>query len=176
MHVRNRLDDIMAFLERKRQASNSELCALLHCSTSTLRRDLLILENEGLVKRVHGGVFITGTINIEPAHVYRESENIQKKRAIAEISRDFIGSGMCLFLDSSSTVLQICYLLNDIHNLIVLTNGLKTGLELAQANNDSLKVYMTGGEIKHNSSSVIGTNFFEDIKSFNINLAICSCA
>ena len=56
-----RLNDIMEFLSKKKQASNKDLCQHLHCSISTLRRDLLKLEERGAIKRTHGGAILTKT-------------------------------------------------------------------------------------------------------------------
>lgn len=170
-----RTNDILAILGKKKQMQTHELCRILHCSISTLRRDLLKLEDQGLVRRTYGGVILNTTPNTEFSHLYRESSHIKEKQRIADLAMDFVGPGMCLFLDSSSTVFQLCTYLKEIPNLVVITNGLKTALELSEGNNETLKVYITGGEIKPNSSSVISNSSDAFLDCLQFNLAVLSC-
>lgn len=175
METELRLNDILDFLGKKKQASNKDLCQNLHCSISTLRRDLLKLEERGVIKRTHGGAILTTPTNTEFSHVFREASNIKEKRIIAELAQDFIGPGMCIFLDSSSTVQQLVPLLKTIPNLVIITNGLKIALELNEGQNETLKVFIIGGEVKTNSSAVISNTYESVFNSFQFNLAIFSC-
>ncbi|KAF1304298.1 DeoR/GlpR family DNA-binding transcription regulator [Enterococcus sp. JM9B] len=169
------MNDIMILLNKKKQLTNDTLCEKLHCSISTLRRDLMNLEKRGLVHRFHGGVILNVASNNEYAHIYRESSNIQAKQKIAALAKDFTGTGMCIFLDSSSTVQQICKYLKELSNLVVITNGLKTAIELSEGGNDTLKTFIIGGEIKPNSTAVISSTYESIFNSFQFDLAIFSC-
>lgn len=170
-----RLNDIMEFLSKKKQASNKDLCQQLHCSISTLRRDLLKLEERGAIKRTHGGAILTKTTNTEFSHIIREASNIKEKQIIADLAQDFIAPGMCIFLDSSSTVQQLVPLLKTIPNLVVITNGLKIALDLSEGKSEALKVFIIGGEVKINSSAVISNSYESLFDSFQFDLAFFSC-
>lgn len=170
-----RLNDILDFLSKKKQASNKELCQILHCSISTLRRDLLKLEERGAIKRTHGGAILVTPTNTEFSHMIREASNIKEKRIIADLAQDFIASGMCIFLDSSSTVQQLVPLLKSIPNLVVITNGLKIALDLSEGKSEALKVFIIGGEVKINSSAVISNTYESLFNSFQFDLAFFSC-
>ncbi len=91
------------------------------------------------------------------------------------IAKDFVGTGMCLFLDSSSTVQQLIPSLIKIPNLVIITNSLKTASLLSESNNESLKVFIVGGEIKMNTNSVIPSNQDPIFDSFRYDLAFFSC-
>jgi len=69
---------------------------------------------------------------MEYTYLQREASNIPEKKIISELARDFIAPGMCIFLDSSSTVLHLIPLLVKIPNLIIITNGLRTALKLSE--------------------------------------------
>ena len=56
-----------------------QLEALMYCSTSTLRRDLIKLEKEGKIIRSHGEVRLVTTNNIEYAYDSRSHEETQGK-------------------------------------------------------------------------------------------------
>lgn len=175
MSTEFRLDDIMAIVNTKKKISNTELCLTLHCSLSTLRRDLIQLEKLEQIKRIHGGVMINASNNTEFPNIFREESNLSEKKAVAEIAQDFIGPNMCIFLDSSSTVQQLCPYLRDVSNLVVITNGLKTALELSEGTNNLNSVFIIGGEIKPNSSSVINDTYETMLNLFKFDLAIFSC-
>lgn len=176
MFQEKRLNDIMNYLNKKKRASSTELANKIFCSISTLRRDLIKLEQLGLVKRVPGGVVLNLTKSDEPALFIRETSHISEKKNIANLALDFIGSGMCIFLDSSSTVQQLTPLLEQKSNIITLTNGLQTALSISQLNDSSIRSFMIGGEVRNNSSSVVGTDFSSSIiNNFSIDLAFFSC-
>lgn len=171
-----RTDIILSILKKKKVISNRELLEKLNCSLSTLRRDLLVLEKNNLVQRTHGGVILNTGVKSEPANFFRENEQLVEKKAIAQLAIDFIGPGMCLFLDASSTVLQLVDHLAKIENLIILTNGVTLANRLNNQANVSTDIYLLGGKIKKNSASVIGTDFSEEmVNKFRIDLSICSC-
>jgi DeoR/GlpR family transcriptional regulator of sugar metabolism len=173
--VELRLNEIMDILSKKKQVSNKELCQKLHCSISTLRRDLLKLEERGVIRRTHGGATLITSTNTEFSHFIREDSNIKEKQIIADLAQDFIASGMCIFLDSSSTVQQLVPLIRSIPNLVVVTNGLKIALDLSEGQHESLKVFITGGEVKMNSSAVISQKDKSFFDSFQFDLSFFSC-
>lgn len=167
--------EILEILAKKKMVRSAELCELLHCSTSSIRRALISLENQKVVTRVRGGVMLTQASNIEFSHTYRENKNLSKKKIIIDLAKDFIGPGMCLFLDSSSTVQQIIDAIITIPNLVVITNSLKTATILSESNNESLKIFITGGEIKMNSNAIFPSGQDPVFESFRFDLAFFSC-
>ena len=50
---------------KKRQISNKELCETFSISIETVRRDLSLLEQEGVIRRVYGGAVLADD-NIMP--------------------------------------------------------------------------------------------------------------
>ena len=55
MLAEERFSQILALLAEKRTATVQELCEALNVSESTIRRDLLELDRQGRVNKVHGG-------------------------------------------------------------------------------------------------------------------------
>lgn len=170
-----RLNEITSILQKRRRISVKELEKLTYSSTSTLRRDLLLLEEQGFLKRRHGEVILNSFNTVELSHSMRETEHRQEKKVIASLAKDFIGPGMCIYLDSSTTVFELCAYLKEIDNLIVFTNGLNTAHALSTVANPTMKIFITGGEVKHHSASVVNHNIENSILDhFRIDLAFCS--
>ncbi|WEG19225.1 DeoR/GlpR family DNA-binding transcription regulator (plasmid) [Alkalihalophilus pseudofirmus] len=164
---------ILKILKRKKTVSSQYLCKELYCSLATLRRSLIELEKNGLVKRFHGGVSIVPDTNIEYPHIFREVENQNEKSYACNLALDFIADGYAIFLDSSSTVSHICPSLKKFKDITVVTNGLKTALDLREY--DSITTFIAGGQLKENSTSIVGELTGQFIKNFKANLSIISC-
>lgn len=170
-----RLAQITQLIQEKRRMSHIDLAKATFSSHSTLRRDLIDLEKKGIIKRQRGEIVLNNYNTVEPAHLLREHEHVEQKKKIADLAKDFIGPGMCIFLDSSTTVYQICPYLAEIEHLIVITNGLDTARLLSDYANPTMQIFMTSGEVKHQSPSVINIDLEGSlINHFNLDLAICS--
>jgi len=173
----DRIMQITEIIQKRKRVSTTDLAHETFCSISTLRRDLIYLEKQGLIRRERGEVILNTFSTVEQNIILREKQHIQEKKSLAKIARDFIGPGMCIYLDSSSTVFQLCELINNIDNLIVVTNGLNVANALAINGNSTLRTFITSGEIQHNSSSVLNSEFENPIiNHFNIDIAFCSAS
>jgi DeoR/GlpR family transcriptional regulator of sugar metabolism len=173
MYSKERFEKIIDILHTKKNVSTSYLCDHLYASVSTIRRDILELERAGIVKRNHGGATLIPSSNIEYPHMFREMENQKQKNYICNLALDFISDGYAIFLDSSSTVSNICPLLQKYSNLTVVTNGVKIALELAQI--ESITTFIAGGQLKSGSASIVGELSGNFIDNFHADLSIISC-
>ena len=66
-----RRKQILELIETRNSISVAELCGILDVSDMTIRRDLRILSNEGLLERVHGGAVSRRGRSYEPAYRIR---------------------------------------------------------------------------------------------------------
>ena len=154
-------------------ASMNYLCKRLYASRSTIRRDLISLEEDGIIKRAHGYVSLIVKSAKESPINMRQIENLDKKQSIARKTDSLIKDGMVLFLDSSSTVCQLAPILKTKHNITIITNGINIANELSHAQN--LTCFLCPGVLKHQSLSIVGEFTSEFIKNFHAELAILSC-
>ncbi len=164
---------ILEILSAKHAATVDELCATLYSSGATIRRDLQILENSGLIRRTHGGaVHIDNNTHDFPLTL-RENENAAAKEQLAQKALSLIKDGQTLFMDASSTVCHLARRLNGFQNLRVITNGLKTASILAEFG--GVEVYSTGGRLRENAMSFTGNQALEFVRNFNADIAFISC-
>src|SRR6202011_811360 len=88
----------------------------------TLRKDLTILERQGLLKRTHGGALSTRA-PAERDLMTRFVQNVAAKQAIGLASCDLIEEGEAIFLDCGTTTHHIAqHLASRGLHLTVLTN------------------------------------------------------
>ena len=155
----------MGINERKREiveslnqhngfASINYLCKKLYASRSTIRRDLMSLEEDGILKRSHGYVSLVVKSAKESPISMRQIENLDKKQSIARKMEPLIKDGMVIFLDSSSTVCQLAPILKTKQHLTIITNGINIANELSHAQN--LTCFLCPGVLKHKSLSIVG--------------------
>jgi DeoR/GlpR family transcriptional regulator of sugar metabolism len=166
-------EQILAQLREKNACTVYELAQKLYVSESTIRRDLTRMEQKGLVTRTFGGVIIKKATGIDDSSFFlREKENLQEKRALVKEAAAFIQSNSAIFIDSSTTCLQIVSLLNDFHNLLIITNGLTIANEIVMKTRH--RVTLLGGTIQPATNSVLGARTEKMISGYHANLAILS--
>ena len=174
MDIHERKREIVEHLNQHNGiASMNYLCKRLYASRSTIRRDLLSLEEAGILKRSHGYVSLIVKSAKESPIGMRQIENQDKKQSIAKKTDSLIKDGMVIFLDSSSTVCQLAPILKTKHNITIITNGINIANELSHAQN--LTCFLCPGVLKHQSLSIVGEFTSEFIKNFHAELAILSC-
>jgi len=149
-----RREQIVGYLSSHDRASVGELSQILRVSEVTIRKDLDVLESQGLLLRVHGGAMASGRGRLELHFASREQEHLDEKRRIAQAAAALVGPGQRVFLDGSTTALQVARLLKDREGLTVVTNGLYTALELNFS--AGVTTIVVGGTMRHRSSSLVG--------------------
>lgn len=165
--------EILKLLKEKDACSIHYLSKHLYVSPSTLRRDLISMEEEGMISRYHGGITLSASSAEEDSVNLRRMVHPEKKAKIARSALSHIHDGMVLFLDSSSTVNHLCLLLKRFHNLTVVTNG----LHAAQILNDNteIRTYLCPGLLKPRSTSVIGEFSGAFLQNFHADAVFFSC-
>ncbi len=162
-----RLDHILTYLRANQTATVAVLAKRLFVSEATVRRDLNELERRGLAKRLHGGAALLDQTSGELPLYVRQQENIDAKRRIAAKAAQHIQDGQVIFLDASSTVMNLIPFFEDHENLTIVTNGMKTAHELSRLHH---KTYCTGGLMLHHASAYVGDFTMEFIRNFNADL------
>jgi DeoR/GlpR family transcriptional regulator of sugar metabolism len=131
-------------------ASVADLAERLDSSAATIRRDLLKLEAEGLLTRVHGGA----VIDEEPTPFNHAAEVlVAEKDAIAAQAATMIEDGQSIILDSGTTVHRLALQLHG-RRLTVITNNLAVYDELI--GDENIDLMLLGGMVIRDSRMLDG--------------------
>lgn len=151
----DRLEAIRQHLYTQGACSIPALAEAVGTSLATVRRDLQVLEQQGVVSRSHGSARIADGSETEAAFAVRENQNLEAKRAIAQAAYDRLEPHSAVFFDAGTTVLQLARLLrlNPIP-LTVFTNGLVVAQELMAVS--KLKINLIGGQLRVENASLVG--------------------
>ena len=125
----------------------------LKVSVATIRRDLEILEEEGKVKRVHGGAVSMESRLEESVFDDKTNQASKQKKKIAEDALKLVGHEESVFLDGGSTTLFLARLLKQRTDITVVTNSLRAMEELADS---GPRVIFIGGEFRRISQTMVG--------------------
>jgi DeoR family fructose operon transcriptional repressor len=125
----------------------------LNVSVATIRRDLEILEEEGKVKRVHGGAVSMESRLEESVFDDKTNQASKQKKRIAEDALQLVGHEESVFLDGGSTTLFLARLLKQRTDITVVTNSVRAMEELADS---GPRVIFTGGEFRRISQTMVG--------------------
>lgn len=143
-------------LATQRTVSAVDLAHDLGAAIATIRRDLAVLEAEGVLVRSHGGaVSKTPTADFQLSYQVLQNSNREEKRAIAAAARPLIVDGEIVFLEGSTTVYELADQLPRHARLTVVTNSPAILNRLAQ--NAAMTVMSTGGELKKDMNYLCGS-------------------
>ena len=143
----------------------------LGVSVATVRRDLSVLEREGVASRTHGGALSTRARGADQAFAWREQVDPDAKRAIARRAVALVGPGQTLLLNDGSTVLAVARELVAAHlALTVATPGVNVATCLSESK--SITTYLLGGLVRHRSVGTSGPFAEQMLSSINADLAL----
>jgi DeoR family fructose operon transcriptional repressor len=138
---------IREILTTQRTISASELCSTLEVTAATTRRDLAALEHEGVLVRSHGGaVSRMSSTKFQPSYEILTRSNSEEKAAIAREAEKLILDGDTVFLEGSTTVLELAGRLHNRNRLTVVTNSPTIVCQLQHST--GVTVLCTGGDLQ----------------------------
>lgn len=160
-----RQEKILKMLSNNEISSTEDIMKELNISVSTLRRDLMKLEQEKKINLLHGGGVRLVPKNTEMNIVTKLELNKDSKEKIARRAAFLVEDGDVIFLDpSSTTYLMIPYLANK--DITVITNGISHITQLVALD---IPCMMIGGSIKKTTNSCIGPIAENNLKSLYFN-------
>jgi DeoR family transcriptional regulator of aga operon len=150
----NRHELILKRLQENGRVMIEELSDLTRVSGVTIRKDLKLLEDKGLLFRTRGGGSISNPYTIERPINEKEFFHAKEKDLIAKAALTIIGDNDSIMIGSGTTVFSLARALHPSKRLTVITPAVKVTLELSSRPN--IEVLQLGGLIRANSSSVAG--------------------
>ena len=133
---------IRQLLERQEFVDLETLCRQLETSESTIRRDLVELERQRVVKRVHGGALAVQPRDHVLDHDWQTRRHSDEKQRIGRLAATLIEEGQTVILDGGSTVACVAGGLAE-KSLHAITNSLAIAQLLRASRN--VEVTLTGG-------------------------------
>jgi DeoR family transcriptional regulator of aga operon len=146
-----RANEILRLLLHHGKTSIEELTSAFGTSPASVRRDLVRLEERGLVHRTHGGAMLAEQAVYEPfrfdaSFQVREDRFAKEKQRIAVVAERLIEDGETIGLTAGTTTTQLARSLRQRKNIRIFTNAINVGMELSSST--GLGVNLTGGNMR----------------------------
>lgn len=149
-----RRERLIRFTQTRERVTIEEVCEQFNISPATARRDLQLLEEEGKLRRFHGGAIATKSAPPEPPFIERANAQAAEKRRIGQAAAALINDGETILLSSGTTVLEVARHLRNHKNLTVVTNSLLVMDVLRDV--PSITLIALGGILRPTEQSFIG--------------------
>jgi len=158
---------ILKELAQRQTIKTSDLVLGTKASESTIRRDLKELEQEGQLKRIHGGASTLLHLNTELSMVEKADLYLAEKKAIARAAAHLIEPNDVVYLDAGSTTYEMLpfILRTDIR---IVTNSILHAHYLAQ---HQIPTIMIGGRLKLSTQAIIGSEGVKQLGQYHFSKA-----
>ena len=170
-----RQQEILAALEQYHFLNTRQCAALFNRSEATLRRDFILLQQAGLVKRLHGGIQSLTDDHSSPLAPLnlRGSWNQDQKRLLAETAVKYIGQGESIMIHGGTTTQRIAkYLVSGTY----LTDSVLIAAELSRRypGGDGPSMLLTGGQLDIKAGFLYGPKALSVIRSYVAEVFVTS--
>lgn len=160
MTIAERHKFILDTLEAHGFASVAELSKELDVTMVTIRKDLKILEDKGLLYRSHGSATLVSPYVNDRSVNEKKLVRVEEKSKIALAANLLIEEDDAIIIGSGTTVVSFAQAIQKNKKLTVLTAAMNVTLALIDA--PAVEVVQLGGIVRKSSSSVVG-HFAEDM-------------
>jgi DeoR/GlpR family transcriptional regulator of sugar metabolism len=160
-------------LERVREdgaVKVADLVRELGVSDMTVRRDLEILDERGLLEKVHGGAtLLPGSAQFEPPFAAKARLNQAEKDAIADAAAALVEPGMAIAISAGTTTYALAQRLTEIPSLTVVTNSIRVSDVLHHTGRPDQTIILTGG-VRTPSEALVGPFAVAAIRTVHVDL------
>lgn len=165
---------ILEIISKERKVFVHDLAKRLYASQPSIRRDLISLENQNLIKRIHGGAILEENSLSEQkiSFAVREYEQASEKIEMAKKAAALIEDGDVIFMDSSSSVYNMLPYITNKKNITVITNGLKLVNALSNSN---VNCICTGGTLVPSCLALVGDDAARTVSYYHADKVFFSC-
>jgi DeoR/GlpR family transcriptional regulator of sugar metabolism len=115
---------LLDYVIKSGSAQVDDLAARFAVSRMTVHRDLDALAEQGMVRKVHGGVTTRASSLVENNFLLRSRLAEPEKRALGRAAAALVEPGQSVILDDSTTAAAVAPYLAAYQPLTVITNGL----------------------------------------------------
>lgn len=169
MFAEERRAKILEFLHQEKRVLAKDLADKFQISIDSIRRDLSIMEEQGLLKKTHGGAIPAANVRMAPRPPEeRYGEGSPQQNAIAKLAVSYIRENDTVFIGSSSAHYALLKHLPERMPLTIITNCMRVADVLRER--EWIDTYLIGGRVKQsgNITDVLANEF---VRQFTIDVS-----
>ena len=166
MFPEERKTKILNSLNKYGKVKVCDLSQRYDVSEVTIRRDLQELEEDNLIKRVHGGAVSNNNTKFEPTFSEKIDKFYDEKESVGKLAASLIEDGDTIAIDAGTTTLSIAKHIVA-KNITVLTNSVDVAYELAKKRD--VEVIITGGTLRWETGAMVGPVADNTLENFRVD-------
>lgn len=169
-----RVAHLLDLLNRQSSATTREMQAVTGASAVTIRRDLMALQRQGLVRRTHGGASLqTSTSPIDETFALRRRRNAAAKGAIAIAAADLVADHTVVLIGDGTTPFALAEeLCRRGQPLLLATPAINVAARLVDV--ETFEVIVLGGQLRGASFGSVGPLTMAALKAIRADIAFIS--
>jgi len=152
--VNERRRQILLAVRERGMISLREAADLVGTSEVTVRRDLRLLADQGLLRRTHGGAAVQAASSREQSYVEKAQQAASEKEQIAAAAAELVHDSGAIALGAGTTTLALAHRLVGRRDLTVVTNSLLVCQALLEA--VGVQVLVSGGSLRRSTHALVG--------------------
>lgn len=170
MYAAERQRGIYDLARQKGRVSVAGLAREFDVTTETIRRDLDYLNDQGVLRRVHGGAVIAQNVELtETGLAAREPTHAAQKNRIAAAAMEFLpGATGSLLLDAGTTTSRVAAMLTPESARTVITGSVPVAGQLI---NNGLNLQLLGGRVRGITGAAVGADTVAAISKLRCDVA-----
>lgn len=171
MFVEERREEILKLLKNNSKVYVKELSKTFDVTEDCIRKDLAVMEANNLLKRTYGGAVAKDGLEHRHSSLVsnRKDENLEKKRAIAKKAVKKIKDGDMIFLDISTTNIELAKaIVASDKKVTVVSSMMDIAQVFTQTNN--AKFILLGGEFNRSQNGFLGSLTIAMMENFRFDL------
>jgi DeoR/GlpR family transcriptional regulator of sugar metabolism len=166
-----RRSELLRLVRARGQITVAEIAAQFEVSADTIRRDLDLLAENGLLHRTHGGAVAAGSlVGADAPYAQRLNAHKVAKTRIGHAAARLISDGETLLINGGSSTLAFAGELTGLSGLTVVTNHL--GLTAALPPRTVRDIYLLGGQVRAEANVTLGPVAFAGTERISADTAV----
>ena len=162
--------DLLDEVRSRGSVSVEALADRFGVTLQTVRRDVKLLSDEGLLARFHGGVRLPSSTTENIAYRQRQQLNEGAKQRIARAVAKAVPNGCSLIINIGTTAEAIARELLRHTGLRVITNNLNVAAILSD--NPDCEVIVAGGVVRSRDRGIVGEVTVDFIQQFKVDIGL----
>ena len=167
MLAEKRRRGIFDIVQNSGSVSNVELARQFKVSVETIRRDIIRLNKNGVLRRTHGGALSMNSF--EPAYADRMATNLESKRAIAHVAASLVPDKAKVIIDFGTTAFCVAEALANHNGLMIITSSLQAANFLAGRNGN--EVVLMGGRLDASEGATLGRDATQILENYYVDFS-----
>lgn len=167
--VDNRRNKVLMALKNNGLVKVGDLAEELQVSPLTIRRDLQYLEDHKKLERFYGGAAILS----DETELSQEQDAVKSSRSrIAKYAATLVEDGDTIFINTSSTALEMIRYIKDKRVTVITNNGKAIYME----HDPRVSVILSGGELREIKEAMVGEFATNNISKVTAKKSFIGCS